>query len=153
MKKNLPTLITGIRIILIAFSLLLFTQSVSAQPANDNCAAAILLTSNTACINTAGTVQNATNSGVGVAPCTGTPDDDVWYSFVTTSTYHPILGVTSITDSKNNINYFEYDAYGRLNILRDKDYNILKYIKYNYKGTTEGNVVHLNDAMNEIFYF
>lgn len=90
MKTFLPTLIAGVRIILLACSLLFFTQSVSAQPANDNCAAAVLLTSNTACVNTAGTVQNATNSGVGVAPCTGTADDDVWYSFVTTSTDHTI---------------------------------------------------------------
>ena len=90
MKTFLPTLIAGVRIILLACSLLFFTQSVSAQPANDNCAAAVLLTSNTACVNTAGTAQNATNSGVGVAPCTGTADDDVWYSFVTTSTDHTI---------------------------------------------------------------
>ena len=61
-----------------------------AQPVNDNCAAAVLLTSNSSCINTAGTVQNATNSGVAVSPCTGVADDDVWYRFVTTSTDHTI---------------------------------------------------------------
>ncbi len=61
-----------------------------AQPANDNCANAVLLTSNIACTNTAGTVQNATNSGILVAPCTGIADDDVWYRFVTTSTDHTI---------------------------------------------------------------
>lgn len=61
-----------------------------AQPANNNCANAVLLTSNTSCINTAGTVQNATNSGIPVAPCAGIADDDVWYRFVTTSTDHTI---------------------------------------------------------------
>jgi trimeric autotransporter adhesin len=61
-----------------------------AQPVNDNCANAILLTSGTACVNTAGTVQNATNSAIPVAPCTGIADDDVWYRFVTTSTDHTI---------------------------------------------------------------
>ena len=61
-----------------------------AQPVNDNCANAILLTSGTACVNTAGTVQNATNSAIPVAPCAGIADDDVWYRFVTTSTDHTI---------------------------------------------------------------
>ena len=91
MKKNLPTLIAGIRSVLLAGGLMVFTNSVIAQaPANDNCATAVLLTSGTACVNTAGTVQNATNSGIAVAPCTGTADDDVWYRFVSTSTDHTI---------------------------------------------------------------
>ena len=59
-------------------------------PANDNCASATLLTSGTSCTNTTGTVANATNSGVPVGSCTGTPDDDVWYRFVTVSTDHTI---------------------------------------------------------------
>ncbi|MBL7729959.1 MAG: hypothetical protein JNM88_02185 [Chitinophagaceae bacterium] len=70
--------------------LLLAGAQAFAQPANNNCAGAVLLTSNTSCINTAGTVQNATNSGIPVAPCTGIADDDVWYRFVTVSTDHTI---------------------------------------------------------------
>lgn len=52
-----------------------------AQPANDNCANAITLTSQVACSNTSGTVAAATNSGVAGSSC-GTADDDVWYRFV-----------------------------------------------------------------------
>ncbi len=89
MKLFLPTLITGIRNVVFITGLL-FCSHVYAQPANDNCAAAVLLTSNSSCVNTAGTVQNATSSGVAVAPCTGNPNDDVWYRFVTTSTDHTI---------------------------------------------------------------
>ena len=89
MKRFLPTLIAGVRIAVFIAGLL-FSFNVYAQPANDNCAASVLLTSNSSCVNTAGTVQNATNSGVAVAPCTGTADDDVWYRFVTTSTDHTI---------------------------------------------------------------
>ncbi len=37
-----------------------------------------------------GTVLGATNSGVAVAPCTGTPDDDVWYRFVAPYSYATI---------------------------------------------------------------
>lgn len=51
-----------------------------AGPANDNCANATALTSG---VNVTGTTQNAGPSGVAVcSPAAGTPDDDVWYSFV-----------------------------------------------------------------------
>lgn len=62
-------------------------------PANDDCATAVPLTVNPdlLCgVTTAGTTANATNSSIAVAPCTGTADDDVWYSFVATSTAQTI---------------------------------------------------------------
>ena len=89
MKLSLPTCIFVFRFFLFINCISLSTN-VYGQPANDNCAAAVLLTSATSCVNTAGTVQNATNSGAAVAPCTGNADDDVWYRFVTTSTDHTI---------------------------------------------------------------
>ena len=52
-------------------------------PANDNCANAVVLTQSTTCSPTSGTVAGATNSGI--ASCTGTADDDVWYTFTATS--------------------------------------------------------------------
>jgi hypothetical protein len=82
-------------IIVLLISILQLNNSAFAQaPANDNCALAIALTPGApgaACAgSTAGTVANATNSGIGVAPCAGNPDDDVWYKFTTTSTDHVI---------------------------------------------------------------
>ncbi|WP_228411665.1 T9SS type A sorting domain-containing protein [Chryseobacterium sp.] len=62
-------------------------------PINDNCATAIPLvasTTTTCAAPTAGTTLAATSSGVAVAPCTGTTDDDVWYSFVATNPSHII---------------------------------------------------------------
>jgi trimeric autotransporter adhesin len=56
-----------------------------AQPANDNCAGAITLTSQMACSNTAGTLAAATNSGIAGGSC-GSADDDVWYRFVAQQT-------------------------------------------------------------------
>lgn len=59
-----------------------------APPANDNCTSAITLTPAATCVTgvggsqASGTLQNATNSAVPVSPCTGSPDDDVWYSFI-----------------------------------------------------------------------
>ncbi|WP_400192334.1 fibronectin type III domain-containing protein [Hymenobacter sp. B81] len=62
-------------------------------PANDNCDAAQSLTVNATCTPTTGTVYRATASPLTVpsGTCTGTPDDDVWYSFVATGVSHDIL--------------------------------------------------------------
>ena len=76
-------------------------------PANDECSAATALTVSSGALCTSavvGTTLSATSSGVAVSPCTGTADDDVWYSFVATSTSHVValtdvvsVGVTSST--------------------------------------------------------
>ncbi|MGZ3949045.1 MAG: hypothetical protein ACXVKK_13045, partial [Flavisolibacter sp.] len=66
-------------LLLFCFPAFVYSQA----PANDNCAGAILLTSSTTCVNTPGTVTNATNSGIAAnASCGGAADDDVWYKFV-----------------------------------------------------------------------
>lgn len=58
--------------------------SYTAVPSNDDCANAFTLTPGTT--NSTGSVLNATASGTTVGCATGTPDDDVWYKFTTTST-------------------------------------------------------------------
>ena len=58
-------------------------------------------------------------------------------ALVTTYTYKPLVGVTSITDPNGILAYFEYDAFGRLIIVRDNGNlggNIVK--KYDYHYTT-----------------
>lgn len=56
-----------------------------AIPTNNNCSGAISLTPSTSCSATAGTTAAATQSQAG---CSGTADDDVWYSFIATGTSH-----------------------------------------------------------------
>ncbi|MEI9811010.1 MAG: T9SS type A sorting domain-containing protein [Bacteroidota bacterium] len=86
---------------MLSISGLLFSQYAFAQPANNNCAGAILLTSNTACANTSGTVANATgDAGIPIGTCTGNPNDDVWYRFTTLSTDH-IITLTNIGGNLN----------------------------------------------------
>ncbi|MES2513189.1 MAG: hypothetical protein V4580_03560, partial [Bacteroidota bacterium] len=55
-----------------------------AAPANNNCANAINLPVNAACVQTAGTTYGATTQTLYPA-CSGTSNDDVWYTFTATN--------------------------------------------------------------------
>lgn len=61
-------------------------------PANDNCGGAVSLTPGFTCVTTAGTTVAATQSMAAVtcAGFAGNADDDVWYSFMATSTTHTV---------------------------------------------------------------
>ncbi len=81
-------------------------------PANDNCAGATALTVNAgqACTSqTFGTVFGATASGLAVAPCTGTADDDVWYSFVATGNAHTV-SLSGVAGSSTSMNFGVYSG-------------------------------------------
>lgn len=55
-------------------------------------------------------------------------------ALITTYTYDPIVGITSINDPNNNIAYYTYDNLGRLKWTQDYKGNILKSVTYHYKG-------------------
>lgn len=54
-------------------------------------------------------------------------------SLMKTYTYSPLLGLTSQVDETNHIQYFEYDGFGRLVVVKDQDFNIIKTFEYKYK--------------------
>ena len=67
---------------------------------------------------------------------TGQIDDVRFYpaaAQMTTYTYDPLIGETSVTDPKGEITYYEYDAFQRLMNIKDKDGNINKHVDYHYK--------------------
>jgi hypothetical protein len=53
-------------------------------------------------------------------------------SLITTYTYRPLIGVTSITDPRGYTSYYEYDDFNRLKHVKDEQGNILSENEYNY---------------------
>ena len=92
------------------------TGTTLATTANDNCSGAIALTVNltlTCTSTTTGTSANATQSQTS---CAGTADDDVWYTFVATTTSH-IVTVTPNTLSDAVLQVFSGSCGGTLTSL------------------------------------
>lgn len=62
--------------------------------------------------------------------------DDVRFrplnSQMTTYTYNPLIGISSVTDNNNRTTYYEYDDLGRLKTTKDEDGFILNSYKYKY---------------------
>nr|WP_199158203.1 hypothetical protein [Pedobacter sp. ASV2] len=51
---------------------------------------------------------------------------------MTTYTYKTGAGITTLTDTKNLVNYYEYDGFNRLLNIKDDKGNIIKNFAYNY---------------------
>jgi len=67
---------------------------------------------------------------------------DVWFddlsirpsdAAMTTYTYKPLVGMTSMTDAKGLTTFYDYDSFGRLKFIRDQEGNIIKQMDYHYK--------------------
>jgi hypothetical protein len=54
-------------------------------------------------------------------------------AMMTTYTHKPLIGVSSITDTKNDKITYHYDANNRLEHIKDKEGNILNEYEYHYK--------------------
>ncbi|HPF00187.1 MAG TPA: hypothetical protein PKY63_05935, partial [Bacteroidales bacterium] len=80
-------------------------------PANDDCSGAVSLTSNQySCTSFAsGTVVGATGSSQGNTCSSTYDDDDVWFSFVASSTAHQIL-ISNITGSYTSMYFAVYSG-------------------------------------------
>ena len=86
-------------------------------PANDECANAEALTVNAdlSCgVVTAGTTVSATESAEDATGTSGTPNNDVWFSFVAEGTDHTVslLNVTAVIGTSTDMGMAVYDATG-----------------------------------------
>ncbi len=61
-------------------------------------------------------------------------------SEVTTYTYDPQVGVTSITDPKGYTSFYEYDDFNRLLHVKDAEGNIIDRYYYKYANTSTSNI-------------
>lgn len=54
-------------------------------------------------------------------------------AMVTTYTYKPLIGVSTVTDPKGNSQTYHYDGFNRLQFVKDHQGNILSENQYNYR--------------------
>lgn len=54
-------------------------------------------------------------------------------ALVTTYTYDPLIGMTSMAMPNGEKTFYEYDSFGRLKFVRDNEGNILSQNQYQYK--------------------
>lgn len=55
-------------------------------------------------------------------------------AMITVYTYDPLIGMTSTTDPRKTISYYDYDSFNRLEFVKDHEGNVVKQHCYNYKG-------------------
>lgn len=48
-------------------------------------------------------------------------------------TYDPLIGMTSMTDTRGYIIYYEYDSFNRLSFVKNQDGHVISENRYNYK--------------------
>ncbi|WEA00680.1 hypothetical protein [Mucilaginibacter sp. SJ] len=81
---------------------------------------------------------SGTTYTIGSNPAINAQIDDVCFypasAQMTTYTYDPLTGMTSMTDPKGMVTFYEYDDSQRLKNIKDKDGNIVKHIDYHYQG-------------------
>ncbi|WP_438426239.1 PKD domain-containing protein [Aquimarina macrocephali] len=55
-------------------------------------------------------------------------------AMVSTYTYDPLIGVTSMTDPQGETAYYQYDEMNRMQYALDNDQHIAQQVRYNYQG-------------------
>ncbi len=78
---------------------------------------------------------------------------------MSTYTYKSGIGMTSEIDPSGRAIFYQYDDFGRLNVIKDEQGKVLKVICYSYAGqvidcstTVKNVVIYKNDALSKMFY-
>lgn len=72
---------------------------------------------------------------------------------MSTTAYDPLIGVTSKCDINNRITHYEYDDLGRLDLIRDENWHIIKKFCYSFTGQSMNcdGATFYNDALSQTF--
>ncbi|MEZ2440402.1 DUF5977 domain-containing protein [Chitinophaga sp. RCC_12] len=73
---------------------------------------------------------------------------------MTTYTYLPLVGISSIITPSGNTSFYSYDAYNRLSVIRDQDGYVMKTFNYAYSATLgqDNSTTYPNVAITQNFY-
>jgi YD repeat-containing protein len=72
-------------------------------------------------------------------------------ALLNTYEYKPGVGITKETDPRGRSIYYEYDAFGRLTLIKDHDNNVIKKICYNYSGQTENCTIYYSTIQQSTY--
>jgi len=53
-------------------------------------------------------------------------------ALMTTFTFYPLIGMSSLCDTGNRVSYYEFDGLGRLKLIRDQNGKVIKMNDYKY---------------------
>jgi len=84
-------------------------------------------------VNTSGVVTSYVGNEGALRSAIKTMRTALSSAMVTSYTYDPLIGVTSITDPRGETIYYQYDTFGRLEFIKDANGKILSTNQYNYK--------------------
>ena len=116
-------------------------------PANDNCANAIALTvnNNSSCSNT----TSGTTAGATASPqpdnATGTPNNDVWFTFVATATDHHVslLNIVAVVGTSTDLAMSVFNDVAGCNMVAANEVGESDPNTLNLNGLTTGNTYYV----------
>lgn len=79
-------------------------------------------------------IENATNEANLITALNALRNDTALSNaMVTTYTYKPLVGISTVTDPKGDKQTYHYDGFGRLQYVKDAEENILSENQYHYR--------------------
>jgi YD repeat-containing protein len=60
-------------------------------------------------------------------------DANLQKAMITTYTYNPLIGISTVTDPKGDTQTYHYDEFNRLQFVKDSEDNILSENAYHYR--------------------
>ena len=78
-------------------------------------------------------LQTSSNNGTLTQASFASLRSNLPNAMITAYTYNPLIGVSSIASPNGDKTTYEYDNFGRLKAVRDKDGNLLSENEYNFR--------------------